>query len=588
MSNTLTYTVKGDSIIFRYPTLTVTEVPVLAGRKDLTISVRKIYGVRAIVLVSSPDELDTEISRMQQLLSAPGGTLTIDYDGWGDQLNVDSTKDLLRGPRPIRVEITKVYGGNAALVFWEVETEMFPTPSGYSGEEGKWVDLVYTISTTIDQNYFATRTISGLLRLNKQYTTGRKVGADSFRKTITNYFKIPRSSAKVGFWQRMEQRFSTDETDTILRFTIIDKQRYSWLPPKITRGDFSVSVTSQNKEREGVVGTFTMDGFFEATDRESRTTVALAVLDLLNMFGGRVLERIKSETLRKGKKFWVEEKSHSYTFYLTANRVDFHFIWDVFGQFSGGLVPNLNYTAGVALEWLAWVTRTRGKKPQDLGPYGTSGVCGLTGGDIIHSPVLIDFEVKASKHSTAGLWISSAGYGGLKGGTSGGTEGSREHTTKSEEYIAFHQSFEYKVDQGLRAFPVMSKTEGGKLYTDVVQQVSPPQVFLLIVGEAKKQGTPPEVPLPPYPLVNSTYTGGAEMDTASPKAILISSSVNPSVPTGFGRYKLSWRFVLKLVNVEVPSNVESGMSLRWPWTPKYEQTWAGNEDRAWQTWSFPK
>ncbi len=580
MSDTITYTVDDETITFQYPMLTVTQVPVIAGRGDFAISVRKIYAVRAIVFADVPFEnLDTAISWMHQILSAPGGRLVIDYADWGTELTIDPATypDLKGGPHPRIVEITKIYGSRAAMVHWEVEVELFPTPAGYVGVIAKWVDFVYTINTTIDKNFYATRTIGGFLRLNKAFTAQQQFSADSFRHTISNYFRVPDISR--GFWQRESQVFKVNEDDTILRFTLVDKQVYSWLPQHITSGDLSVTTATTRTDEEGVTSTLTLDGFLQSTDFAHRAFVQGVVQEILNMFATRVLYTIQQETLSgvKDKRFWVRERSFAFVHHWRSNRVDFNLHWEVKGQFEGGLTPNAEYTTGVVLQWLAELTNEKSVQPDesDFGtyPYGTSFAAGATGRDFIASPIEINFDDKMTASRAPGYW-NIPEYGDRSDTSKGGVYTPRQESAESSDNITFHQRFEYKLDTGVRHTAILAVG-----YDDVRQQIHNPRLFLIITGEAERWDAPPLAPRPPYPLAaNSSAGGDAIVD--SPYATLLSMNIKPKEPTGDGKYRLEWQYVLSIHNLTIPDNLDvTALALKWPSTPNYTQA---NEN-----WSFP-
>ena len=591
MSDTVTYTVGGKTITFQYPMLTVTQVPVMAGRGDFAASVRKIYAVRAVVFADSPTQsLDEAISWMHQILSAPGGKLVINYADWETELNIDpeTYPDLKGGPHPRSVEITKIYGSRSAMVHWEVEVELFPTPAGYSGAIASWVDFVYTINTTIDKNFFATRTIGGLLKLNKYFTAQEGFSADSFRMTISNYFRVPPASR--GYWERESQVFNVNEDDTILRFTFIDKQVYSWLPQYITSGDLSVATTTTRTDAAGVVSTLTLAGFLQSTDYAPRQLVHSAILDILNMFANRVLYTMQQETIKTGdKRFWVRERRFAFTHFWRSNKVAFDLHWEVKGQFEGGLTPNVAYTTNLVLQWLAELTVEKGKKPKESSefgtyPYGTSMVAGVTGLDYISSPLEINFSDKMAASRSPGYWDIPE-QGDRSDTSQGGESGTREHSAESSDNISFHQRFEYKLDTGVRhSAPLVSG------YNDSFQQVHNPRVFLLITGEAERWDAPPLAPRPPYALADNDFAGGGAIDSDAPYAMLLSANIKPREPTGDGKYRLEWQYVLLVQNLTIPVNLDSvALALRWPWTPNYpSKTWSTDTKRSWEDWSFPQ
>lgn len=570
--------------------LTVTQIPVIAGRGDFAVSVRKIFAVRAVVFADAPfTDLDTAISWMHQVLSAPGGDLVIDYADWGTQLNIKpgSYPDLKGGPHPRVVEITKIYGSRSAMVHWEVEVELFPTPEGYSGGIANWVDFIYTINTTIDRDFYATRTIGGLLRLNKNFSSREGFSADSFRTTISNYFRVPDDSR--GFWQRESQFFKVNEDDTILRFTLIDKQVYSWLPQHITSGDLSVATATTRTDDEGVVSTLTLSGFLQSTDYSTRQLVHGTILDILNMFANRVLYTMQQETVKEGgRRFWVEEKRFAFVHHWRSNRVEFDVHWEIKAQFEGGLQPNVTYITGLILQWLSELTKEKGIQPaEDEGygtsPYGTSLVAGVTGRDYISSPLEINFEEKMAASRAPGYWDIPE-QGDRSDISRAGVFPVRSRSAESSDNISFHQRFEYKLDTGVHHSALLASG-----YNDVLQQVHNPRIYLIITGEAERWDAPPLAPRPPYYLADNDAVGGGAI-TDEPWAVLLSASIKPREPTGAGKYRLEWQYVLLIQNLSVSNNLDvTQLALRWPWTPNYpSKTWSDDKKRKWEDFTFPQ
>ncbi len=573
MANTVTYTVDGSSVAFQYPILTITETPILAGRQDFTIAVRKVFTVRGIIVVDEGETLDNKIRFYHEILSAPGGTLTINYGDWSEELTINNAKDLRDGPHPSALDITKIYGGKAAVVTWQIETERFPTDTAYTGHEGRWVDLVYTIRTSLDENFYATRTISGILRLNRTNSAVIERSADTFRKTIAAYFKLP--PKKQGLWQRVSQQFESSEDNTTLSFTLTDRQVYSWLPDKVSAGDMSVTTSVQKHGK----GEFEIRGWFESYEWNSRGLVHTAILSILNLFYQQVILNVYAGS---SNKWYLREESASFTHHWRSNRIEFVDRWSTFGiPAKGGaidVVGNIEFMTSIVVNWLAYLSRTVSKEPPNLttssytyiNPYGTSGVAGHTGTEEIAPIINIDFEKKIAKSK-----IFRSEVGG------GGTRVSRTSTRASELTLVFHQSFAYKIDYGIRDIPVLSAG-----YNSIFQQVKNPEIFLTIVGEKITSEEPSSAPLPPYQLLDADYVGGEVAgNIPTNRAVLLSANIKPVSPTPTGEYKLAWQYVLKLVGVTIPPNFEAGITLRWPYSERLTRTWATDANRSWLNFS---
>ena len=82
-----------------------------------------------------------------------------------------------------------------------------------------------------------------------------------------------------------------------------------------------------------------------------------------------------------------------------------------------------------------------------------------------------------------------------------------------------------------------------------------------------------------------TYLGGEVAGATENKAMLIAANISPVSPTPTGEYKLTWQYVMKLVGVTIPVNLEPGITLRWPYSERLARTWSSDENRNWLNFS---
>jgi hypothetical protein len=578
MAESVTYTNQGKVINFLYPTITVSVTPQQSGTQTIVASIVKVFTIRSLVIASTNELLDHQLEDMREILSVGGGIVSIAYSSFQAPLVLSPERDIKYGPTPTGFAIEKFHGGKCALVTWQVQSEQFATDTDYLGETGRWVDMVYSLSTSIDANLFATRIISGVLRVNPNAPANVNFTSDSFRQTVADYFKLP--GERNGQWQRLSQDYTQSEDFTGLMFRIVDRQTYAWLPENMTGGNLEVSTYVAKNG----AGSISLRGFFEATNRDSRATVLDLVLNLLTGFNTHCIKNIYVESGAQDG-YLLTEESCQITYQWRANRIDFANEWNFYGLLKGTEKFEVQYnTTFAAKRVLAWLSKmSRGHlpygshKPTDemLDPYGTSGVCGRTGSEGFAPIIDIRFEDKNR---------ITRGNGADNDHQSNTSDYNADGNKDTNKYKSFKQEFHYKIKSHIQIIPTLSDE-----YRDIIQRTQKPEVYLMINGSAETIGSPPETPLAPYPIFDPDNDGienGLTIDTTAPFATMIQCDIRPEEPSPDGEYKMSWSYLLRLHNIK--SSFLESIKIRSPYTPLWQnKTWTEEMGRKYEIIPFP-
>lgn len=543
MANTVTYNCGGAGIaILQNPTITVAHSTEVSRYRRFIVLVRITYTVRALVAVADSPTLKGVIEFYRTVLSVAGGIFRADYGNDVDFLEATPDTDITGGPHPIYLNIRELHGGKSAIITWTLQTEKHVKDDAVNAV-GAWLDFVYTISTSLNRNFYATRTISGILRLSSCHSQTRYHTADAFRETVeANIAPVP----TTGIWQRASREFRLSEDQKILAFTIVDNQLYTLLPYGITSGDMTLSTVS---ERYGT-GRYTLRGWFEANPNFSRGFVQQHVKELWQLFYNLVVQRIETET--EGDNQWtIINERRSYMVHWRSNRVEFEASYEVLGEWEQGIPENIEYTVNRALDWLAHLSRKYNQAIMDKGPYGSAPVLGPSGNENPGPIVLIDPMEKLPAGFAYGPGVKQPSPPGDATSVSAGT-------TKRKSYTVWHQHFEYKYDSGKVFIPV--KADGK---CDIIQQTKNISVYLLVVGEAERVGEEPLVPLYPHQKL-LTVRASDTIIKGQPQLILVTSDVTVHEPSPVGIYRVTWKQLYKF------HNIGANIPMKWPFTPLNE------------------
>jgi hypothetical protein len=540
MANTVTYNCgqAGTAILYN-PTITVAHATEVSRFKKFTVLVRLTYTIRALIVGTDSTALRTTMELYRTILNISGGIFTANYGGNANFLQANPTTDVTGGPHPTSLNMQELHGGKSAIVTWTLETEKHVKDDNVNAV-GAWLDFVYTISTTLNSNFYSTRTISGILRLSSCHTQTKYHSADAFRYTVeANIAPIP----TTGIWQRVSRDYRLSEDSQILAFTIVDQQLYTALPFGISNGDMSMTVISER----GGIGRYVLNGWFEGSPDLARGTIQRHVREIWQLFFNLVIQRIESETAGDDQWAIINER-RSYVLHWRSNRVEFEASYEVLGEWERGIPDNIEYTVNRALDWLAYLSRKYNRALVDAGPYGSSPTIGPTGREAPGPIIFIDPMEKLPAGFAYGPGVESPTGKGNDKNVLGGT-------ASQKSYITWHQQFSYSYDSGKVFLPVLSADA-----SDVIQQVRNPSLYLTVSGEAERIGEGPEVPFYPFEkLLTSAVTD--QIDDDAPKLILIKSDVNVEEPSPVGVYRLTWKQLYKF------HNMGKYLPLKWPATP---------------------
>ena len=530
--------------VLQHPTVTVAHATEVSNYQRFTVLVRITFTVRALITVADAFSLRTVMEHYRTVLSVSGGVFRAQYGSDANFLQADPLTDVTGGPHPISLDIQELHGGRSAIIIWTLQTQKHVKDDNVNAV-GAWLDFVYTISTSINANYYVTRTISGVLRLSACHSQTMYRSADAFRETVENNIApVP----ATGIWQRTAREFRLSEDQKVLAFTIVDEQLYTALPFGITQGDMALTVIS---EMYGT-GRYILSGWFEANPSISRGNVAACVKEIWALFFNLVIQRIETETAGNAQ-WYITNERRSYIVHWRSNRVEFEAAYEVKGEWERGIPDNIEYTVSRALDWLAYLSRKYNRAIMNLGPNGSVPVVGPSGYESPGPVILIDPMEKLPSGFAYGPGVSRPGP---RGDGSNVTAGA----AAKNSYLTWHQSFEYKFDSGVVFIPVK-----GNDVPDVIQQAKNISLILVVSGEAERIGTQPEFTSFPF----TRFKGSKAVDSITrqgdPQLVLISSDIVMHEPSVVGVYKTTWKQVYRF------HNTGDSLPLKWPYTPLNEE-----------------
>lgn len=530
--------------VLQTPTVTVAHNTEISNFIKFTVLVKITYTIRALITAENSAALRSQIESLRTVLNVSGGILRGQYGNDINFLQADPSTDVVGGPHPLYLEIREIYGGRSATVVWTIQTQKHVRDDNVSAV-GAWLDFAYTISTSLNLNAYATRTISGVLRISACHQQTANRSADAFRYTVEQSIApVPTN----GVWQRVTREYRLSEDRRVLAFTIVDVQLYASLPNGITSGDIAISVISE----KGGFGRYILNGWFEAPPDKSRSDVQAYVREIWQLFYNLVVQRIESETT--GDSQWsITNERRSYTARLSSNRIDFEASYEVRGEWEHGIPDNIEYTVSRGLEWLAYLSRLYNQPIVDMGPYGSAPTIGPTGLESPGPIILIDPIEKLP-----------AGFAYVLDSSQLATRGDKQNQVQGAaiqgSYLSWHQSYKYDFDPGVVALP--RKGEG---LTDILQQVRNPSILLTVVGEAEAIGTEIDLTAQLFPNVKVNALTENQSEQTTPQVVLMASSFTTENPSSAGIYKIKWTQLYRfyITGKTIP--------LKWPQTPLYTE-----------------
>jgi hypothetical protein len=540
---TVKYKTPAGEIDFTYPILTISRTALRSETKKAIVAIRHVYTVRSIIMATPSETLDNAITRYRTILMDVGGELTIRDPQFAADILISPETDIDQGPTPEAFEIERIHGGKSLILIWQIGTVEFPG-KWLGAEADKWIDSVYTMRTEIDSAFYASRTISGFLKLNPGHADFKNRTADAYRDTIYNKFPIP--TLPHGMWQRTNSTWAISEDGATLGFSLTDEQVYSYLPEGCTDGNIVIE-TSSKADGSGYCN---FNGWFVGSANRSRGEIQGICFEMMESFANMALTMMYENS---GQELYIKEEESRYVHNLRSNRVDFQMSHSIYGLTNGMTTASkLEFIAGIASNWLAVQTGLLFRSPAvDEGPYGSARLCGLT--EKIAPVIMVDWD---DKHILPPVPVTP----GNPPSTGGNAVSPVGATPATNKHVLFRQTYRFIVKPHIVS---MSLPAANTLYSGLVINTRPAEVFLLVQGEAERLDPQLRIPIPPFPLITSL--GLVSRNT--PCAMQIAWEVTPEAPRVDGTFRITWNYILQLFNMETYIFNGALNYVPWPYTP---------------------
>lgn len=206
--------------------------------------------------VESEQTTDATLEEYRILLSKSCGQLIYESKGFGAlDINAARVYDVDFGPHPEVLEWMPVGDNISAGVTFRVKTTI-PECDNAIYEKGL-ADFHYTTSTSIDQDGYLTRTISGYIEIPNTRLNG-DVGSRIMNDHIDQYREFTYPEMMIGF-QRVRKEFTTAPNKRSATFSYVDVQMPSPLPKNSTKFDI-VETLENSVARQWVKWAFSLSG----------------------------------------------------------------------------------------------------------------------------------------------------------------------------------------------------------------------------------------------------------------------------------------------------------------------------------------
>jgi hypothetical protein len=190
--------------------------------------VRYTITIRSVVLLAPGKQtIDAQIKGIVQKLGSQGGALVISGFGLGDMI-INSPRgrkrDVMKGPRPVRLKVEPWGEGNVAEVEWAVQV-CVPECDAARFEDAVMY-FAYSVGFDIKDGY-TTRRITGVLRIAE---TRPAQGNRKFRHTADEYRERVTPRLPAGF-RRDQMSFELSDDKLELRLRYHDEEMGRNIPP---------------------------------------------------------------------------------------------------------------------------------------------------------------------------------------------------------------------------------------------------------------------------------------------------------------------------------------------------------------------
>ncbi len=172
------------------------------------------------------------------------------FDTTDQTETIDAVSDAKLGPFPQRFDVRRIEG-NTWLAYYEIIT-FLPYCNG-AANMPYYLSNRWSTTVAIDEDYFLTRTIDGILVLNGQYGNQTKMwsGPENFpidiivEDMVNNSIIIPPCPQR---WKREGIDIIRSSDGLTINYKITDKQLYTAIPRPATRIDAQYTETSGTKD----------------------------------------------------------------------------------------------------------------------------------------------------------------------------------------------------------------------------------------------------------------------------------------------------------------------------------------------------
>lgn len=527
---------------------------------------------------------------------------------------IGPTKELTGGPHTQSINVRKWDGLNAHITwtFTAVLGDLFFYQASKRSKKQQPIQyLTYTVQYNYDRNLYATRTISGIARLNlleisPVYDTKQSDpkliqrdghSADYYRPLIEAMLaEVPFETSKprIEAWQRLSQDWRLTEDHTQLAFQVTDKQvqRYHILE-NITTGDVQVSTNLRPIRGDSTLMRldYSIRGWFECTPPGPQSK------------GKQVAVAKHQQVLNYIINLWtykyVVAATRQISDQMTRNDAIYRFNNSSIDQslFDGKISFSLSFSMH-NVEGLSTVPLEAGEQkwqtPFTNLIHNFAFLTECQEGIVTRLHKFADKEYKAPNKRLSRS-SGTSDVGGLPGSSEGFIglndirfkdlkaftdeleaftedpqpkipEEDKGETPAKTPYRSFSQVAHYNHIIGKRVIPLFNES-----YT--VQEVQSPKLRVTVTGSATSLGEPP-----PIGWESPEYFIHEALGTDSENVILLAQEVTPSAPTADGIYAVSWRYVFEVINTD---DLKSQLRLpRSPYDLKKRQ-YSGNTHVEW-------
>jgi hypothetical protein len=495
MADTFSY----NSVVISTPLVDVVEAEAVYDEADASvIYTRYRLRVTGTIQGTSAADFQQKFLTASAALMVPRGLLQVNFGGsdWFNGATDDKT-----GPLPRKCNFTEIIGATFCLVTFEVETWLQEKCDTLRGDG--IISHTFTVSHTVDERCYTTRTIRGKYRMKPLKASGAQSNPDAIRGTLMPL--IPKDFRR----ERMDFMESADGLE--MAYEVVDKELYR-APP-------SVAVKASGKFRHQS----TMGGWYNHITLEFAGNKSQLKSAMLAEMVQIVATRIQSppEVIIQST---LEED-----LYENVVRLD---ITTQYSADPGGAFPLFPANTQIFVINAA----TENHVIDNLGPYGSAQIAAAKA--TFFNPC-DEFPIRYTK-----LQFSGSGDGSIAGGiaaaggapTATDTSNVQSQAQKDAVYIHWENYITYEQENGCETLTSTKAGTPGKSY-----QWHVPYQIVKQRGCAIRAGSPVVVP-PPQTI---TIAGANVAGKLKNKRIIVGApQLQPDKKTY--EYSASWEYTIEV------------------------------------------